>query len=121
MAENQFAEATIGYPMQGRHAESLRRLFNTPAFAVRLNSDTVGVEMVGALKNVASLGAGFCAGLGLGMNVKATVIRLSLQEIGRFCARFYGTEVHTLHEACGIGDLVLTLSAGRGQYTHQMR
>jgi len=114
MARNEFAEATIGH--NGSHGRELKELFTVPGqFAVRLHPDIVGVEMCGALKNVASLAAGYCEGLGYGMNVKVAVIRLSYDEIQQFCKRFFGTDESVLLQACGMGDLILTLLAGRGQ------
>merc|ERR1712166_145289 len=114
MARDEFAEATVGHA--GSHTQELTALFSLPGqFAVRVHPDIVGVEMCGALKNVASLAAGYCEGLGLGMNVKAAVIRLSFDEIRRFCDRFFGTSDSVFLEACGMGDLILTLLAGRGQ------
>ena len=41
------------------------------AFRVYTNSDAVGVELAGALKNILGIAAGICDGLGFGDNAKA--------------------------------------------------
>lgn len=112
----EFAEATIGcFPSNSRAFQLLPHVFSTPEFSVRVVPDVVGVELCGALKNCVTLSCGFLVGFGLGHNAKAAAIRAGHREIVRFGGEFFGVDETTFSEACGIGDLVLSCTVGRGQ------
>ena len=116
----EYAEATVGHrPADRAAALRVQRLFSaTPSFCVGLCEDRAGTELCGGLKNVVSLAAGFCEGLGLGANARAAVIRSGLVEMSRLPAALGFSSVREstiLREACGVGDLVLTCTAGRGR------
>ena len=88
-------------------AETIQRAFSTPALRFYTSQDVVGVEIGGALKNVIALGAGICAGLGLGSNSVAALVTRGLAEITRLAVVLGGKE-RTLSGLAGLGDLVLT-------------
>jgi glycerol-3-phosphate dehydrogenase (NAD(P)+) len=88
-------------------AETIQRAFSTPALRFYTSQDVVGVEIGGALKNVIALGAGVCAGLGLGSNSVAALVTRGLAEITRLAVVLGGKE-RTLSGLAGLGDLVLT-------------
>jgi glycerol-3-phosphate dehydrogenase (NAD(P)+) len=71
------------------------------------NTDVVGTELGGSVKNVMAIAAGMTAGLGLGSNSVAALITRGLAEITRL-ARREGAQVETLMGLAGLGDLVLT-------------
>lgn len=71
------------------------------------NTDVVGAELGGSVKNVIAIAAGMTAGLGLGSNSVAALITRGLAEITRL-ARREGALVETLMGLAGLGDLVLT-------------
>lgn len=118
IAQNKFAEATLGFDSTSRagHAAADRvcSIFCTPSFHLSRSPDRLGVELCAALKNVISLAAGFCDGIDAGANARAAVIRLGLREIRRFVV-MSGGSADTCDEACGVGDLILTCTAGRGR------
>jgi len=90
--------------------ESARRvqtLFQTGRFRVYTNTDVVGVELAGALKNVIALAAGATDGLGFGHNALAALITRGLAEITRLGLAL-GAERATFSGLAGLGDLVLT-------------
>lgn len=60
--------------------------------------------------------AGLVLSIGHGANVRATFIRAGLGELARFACQFLGAAVEGTfwREGCGVGDLVLTCTAGRG-------
>src|SRR5215203_2818883 len=71
------------------------------------NTDVVGTELGGSVKNVMAIAAGMTAGLGFGSNSVAAIITRGLAEITRL-ARREGAQVETLMGLAGLGDLVLT-------------
>ncbi|CAG0953365.1 glycerol-3-phosphate dehydrogenase (NAD(P)+) [Geobacteraceae bacterium] len=88
-------------------AALVQRLFTAPYFRVYTNSDVVGVEIGGALKNVIALAAGISDGLGLGHNTRAALITRGLAEMNRL-GRAMGADPATFAGLAGMGDLVLT-------------
>jgi glycerol-3-phosphate dehydrogenase (NAD(P)+) len=88
-------------------AERAQAIFQTSAFRVYTNSDVIGVELGGALKNVIALAAGTTAGLGFGHNTTAALITRGLAEITRL-GLAVGAEKATFYGLAGLGDLVLT-------------
>src|SRR5687768_2654412 len=71
------------------------------------NTDVIGTEIGGSVKNVMAIAAGMAAGLGFGSNSVAALITRGLAEITRL-ARREGAQVETLMGLAGLGDLVLT-------------
>lgn len=81
--------------------------FMTPTFRVYTNSDVVGVELGGALKNVVAIAAGIVDGLGYGANTKGALLSRGLAEIARLGSRL-GAVPETFAGLSGMGDLVTT-------------
>ena len=75
------------------------------------NTDVVGAEIGGSVKNVMAVAAGMVAGLGFGTNSVAALITRGLAEIARF-ALAQGARMETLMGLAGMGDLVLTCTGG---------
>ncbi|OBX08647.1 glycerol-3-phosphate dehydrogenase [Gallibacterium salpingitidis] len=76
-------------------------------FRVYLNSDMIGVQLGGAIKNVIAIGAGVSDGIGYGANARTALITRGLAEISRLGASL-GAEPQTFMGMAGLGDLVLT-------------
>jgi len=79
----------------------------TPAFRVYADTDVIGVQLGGALKNVMALAAGVIDGLDLGLNARAALITRGLAETIRLGAAM-GADPRTFYGLSGVGDLVLT-------------
>ena len=79
-------------------------------FRVYTNSDLVGAEIAGALKNIIALGAGLSDGLGYGDNAKAALLTRGLAEISRM-GRKLGARPLTFAGLAGLGDLVATCTS----------
>jgi glycerol-3-phosphate dehydrogenase (NAD(P)+) len=88
-------------------AAAVQAEFSGPALRLYTNSDVVGVEVGGAVKNVVAIAAGVCAGLGLGANTIAALVTRGLAEITRLAVAL-GGQRETLAGLAGLGDLVLT-------------
>jgi glycerol-3-phosphate dehydrogenase (NAD(P)+) len=89
----------------------VQREFSDPGFRVYTNSDIIGVELGGALKNIVAIAAGVCDGLELGHNTVAALITRGLAEITRL-ALACGARPGTMSGLAGLGDLVLTCTGG---------
>jgi len=88
-------------------AKHLQKVFSTPYFRAYTNSDVLGVELGGALKNVIAIAAGISDGLGFGYNTRAALITRGLAEMSRLALKM-GANALTLSGLAGLGDLILT-------------
>jgi len=87
--------------------EFIQQAFSTDNFRVFTNSDVIGVELGGALKNVIAIAAGIADGMGFGHNTRAAIITRGLAEMTRLGIAM-GAEPATFAGLSGLGDLVLT-------------
>ncbi|PTD96119.1 NAD(P)H-dependent glycerol-3-phosphate dehydrogenase [Pseudothauera lacus] len=78
-----------------------------PLLRVYANTDLVGAEIGGAIKNVMAIAAGVSDGLGFGLNARAALITRGLAEIARLAVAL-GGRPETLMGLAGMGDLILT-------------
>ena len=76
--------------------------------------DPVGAEIGGAVKNVLAIACGIIEGRGLGDNARAALITRGLAEMIRFGVA-KGAEADTFRGLSGLGDLVLTCTAGQSR------
>ncbi|MGX2951333.1 NAD(P)H-dependent glycerol-3-phosphate dehydrogenase [Ursidibacter sp. B-7004-1] len=84
-----------------------QRIHCAKAFRVYLNSDMIGVQLGGAIKNVIAIGAGISDGMGFGANARTALITRGLAEISRLGVSL-GANPTTFMGMAGLGDLVLT-------------
>jgi glycerol-3-phosphate dehydrogenase (NAD(P)+) len=90
-------------------ALALSRTLAHDAFRPYAETDLVGVELGGAIKNVLAIAAGIVAGKKLGASALAALIARSFAELRRF-AEALGARPETPMGLSGLGDLVLTCS-----------
>lgn len=93
-----------------RTAEKIQDAFFTPMFRVYVNTDLIGVEVAGSVKNIMALAAGVVDGIGYGDNAKAALITRGLAEISRLGLKL-GANPMTFAGLAGVGDLVVTCSS----------
>jgi glycerol-3-phosphate dehydrogenase (NAD(P)+) len=83
-------------------------------FRPYLSLDCTGVEIGGAVKNVLAIACGIVVGRGLGDNARAALITRGLAEMVRIGVA-QGAEAETFRGLSGLGDLVLTCTAGQSR------
>ncbi|MBJ8349791.1 NAD(P)H-dependent glycerol-3-phosphate dehydrogenase [Streptococcus zalophi] len=88
-------------------AQYAQTIFSNHYFRLYTNTDVIGVETAGALKNIIAVGAGALKGLGYGDNAKAAIITRGLAEITRLGVKM-GANPHTYSGLSGVGDLIVT-------------
>jgi len=88
-------------------AKSIQTVFNSASFRIYTNTDIIGVEVAGSIKNVIALACGMCDGLGLGTNAKAAILTRGLTEITRLGIALGGRR-ETFYGLAGLGDLATT-------------
>ncbi len=91
-------------------AKLVQDVFMSDYFRVYINTDIIGVEIGGALKNVIALAVGISNGLGFGDNTKAALINRGIHEIARLAEKM-GADKLTFLGLSGIGDLVVTCTS----------
>jgi len=109
IAEHQ-PTATVVASVSDEAAHLVARASASSYFRPYTNSDVVGVELCGAVKNVIALAVGIAQGTGYGQNTAATVITRGLVEITRLGLAL-GARAETFSGLAGMGDLVATCSS----------
>ena len=78
-----------------------------PYFRSFVNTDVIGTEFGGVLKNLIAVAVGIVDGVGYGENTKASIITRGLAEMTAFAVSF-GAKAETLAGLAGLGDLIAT-------------
>jgi glycerol-3-phosphate dehydrogenase (NAD(P)+) len=78
-----------------------------PYFRSYVNTDVIGTEFGGVLKNLIAVAIGIVDGVGYGENTKASIITRGLVEMTDFAVA-YGGRAETLAGLAGLGDLIAT-------------
>lgn len=91
-------------------AIKVQDIFMNNYFRVYTNSDIIGVELGGTLKNIIAFGAGICDGVGYGDNTKSALITRGLAEIKRLGISL-GAKEETFSGLSGVGDLIVTCTS----------
>ena len=91
-------------------ARYVQDVFTCGFMRVYTNSDVLGVELCGALKNIIALAAGISQGLGYGDNAKAAIITRGMVEMTRLGLAM-GADKDTFPGLAGIGDLIVTATS----------
>ena len=95
-------------------SKEIQAAFSVPWFRVYTNTDVVGVELAGAMKNVIAIAAGIIDGTGAGDNAKAALLTRGLTEISRLGIAM-GARPQTFSGLTGLGDLVTTCISPTGR------
>lgn len=93
-----------------KSAEYIQNTLQTERFRIYMNSDIVGCELGGSLKNPIALCCGIASGMGLGDNTKAAIMTRGLAEIRRLGSAL-GAKWQTFTGLSGVGDLIVTCTS----------
>ena len=92
-------------------AEFVQKALNVPnRFRLYTNSDVIGVELGGSLKNVIAIASGFAHAMDLGDNCMGSLLTRGMAEIVRLSVKL-GANPSTLYGLSGMGDLIATCSS----------
>ncbi|SDT95730.1 glycerol 3-phosphate dehydrogenase (NAD(P)+) [Polaribacter sp. Hel1_33_78] len=98
-------------------ASRLQSVFSSGLFRVYTNSDVIGCELGGALKNIIAIASGMGDGANAGDNTRAAIITRGLSELTRLGTAMGGKE-RTFAGLAGMGDLVATCSSAKSRNHH---
>jgi len=102
--------ATVVACSDAARAELLQRASTTSYLRPYTNTDVLGCELAGAVKNVIALACGIAEGMGFGDNTKASLITRGLAEMSRLGV-VLGADPLTFAGLAGLGDLVATCTS----------
>ncbi|RNE58509.1 NAD(P)H-dependent glycerol-3-phosphate dehydrogenase [Cryobacterium tepidiphilum] len=88
-------------------AQAVAKLATNGYFRSYVNTDVIGTEFGGVLKNLIAVAIGIVDGVGYGENTKASIITRGLVEMTDFAVA-YGAQPETLAGLAGLGDLIAT-------------
>lgn len=92
-------------------AKKVQELLNVPSlFRLYANTDLIGVELGGSLKNVIAIASGFASAMNLGDNLRGSLLTRGMAEMVRI-ATALGAKTQTLYGLSGMGDLIATASS----------
>jgi glycerol-3-phosphate dehydrogenase (NAD(P)+) len=95
-------------------ARAFAATLGTARFRPYVSSDPIGAEIGGAVKNVLAIACGIIEGRGLGDNARAALVTRGLAEMIRL-GLAKGADAETFRGLSGLGDLVLTCTAGQSR------
>ena len=98
-------------------ARKAQKLLASPSLCVYTNTDVIGVELGGSMKNIIALGAGIADGLGYGDNAKAALITRGLTEMTAL-GHSLGANPLTFSGLAGLGDLIATCASPLSRNHH---
>ena len=103
------AASVASYDMKA--AEFVQKHLSVPSkFRLYTNSDVIGVELGGSLKNVIAIASGFADAMKLGDNCRGSLLTRGMAEIVRISVAM-GANPSTLYGLSGMGDLIATCSS----------
>lgn len=96
---------------------ALQPLFHSGLFRVYTNTDLLGCELGGVLKNIIAIAVGMGDGLGAGDNTRAGLMTRGLAEITRLGVAM-GGRAETFAGLTGMGDLIATCTSALSRNRH---
>ncbi len=97
--------------------KQLQQLFHSGLFRVYTNTDLLGCELGGVLKNIVAIAVGMGDGLGAGDNTRSALITRGLAEITRLGVAI-GGKPETFAGLTGMGDMIATCTSPLSRNRH---
>lgn len=96
------------------YLNKVKNVLVTDSFKVNANTDVIGTEFCGIIKNVVAISQGICEGMDINNNAKFTVFTKSYIETKDIIEKLGGKR-DTVDDYCGFGDIVTasTLTVSR--------
>ncbi len=95
----------------------LQNLFKSGLFRVYTNTDVIGCELGGVLKNIIAIAVGMGDGQGAGDNTRAALITRGLAEVTRLGVAM-GGRAETFAGLAGMGDMIATCTSPQSRNRH---
>jgi glycerol-3-phosphate dehydrogenase (NAD(P)+) len=99
-------------------------LLETDNYRIQITADQLGVELAAAMKNAYAIAVGVATGMELvtgfpHQNLKAALFPAAIQEMARMTTALGGRS-ESISGLSGVGDLMVTVSAGRNRLLGEM-
>ena len=113
MVKNLYASTTIACHDKN-YLNKVKQVLVTDTFKVNANTDVIGTEFSGIIKNVVAISQGICEGMDINDNARFAVFTQSFKETKDIIEKLGGNR-ETVDDYCGFGDIVTasTLSVSR--------
>ncbi|MCB1677668.1 MAG: NAD(P)H-dependent glycerol-3-phosphate dehydrogenase [Halioglobus sp.] len=95
----------------------LQKVFNSGLFRCYTNTDVIGCELGGVLKNIIAIAVGMGDGQGAGDNTRSALITRGLAEITRLGVAM-GGRAETFAGLAGMGDMIATCISPQSRNRH---
>jgi glycerol-3-phosphate dehydrogenase (NAD(P)+) len=95
----------------------LQKVFQSGLFRVYTNTDVIGCELGGVLKNIIAIAVGMGDGQGAGDNTRAGLITRGLAEVTRLGVAM-GGRPETFAGLAGMGDMIATCTSPQSRNRH---
>lgn len=96
---------------------TLQKVFKSGLFRVYTNTDVIGCELGGVLKNIIAIAVGMGDGQGAGDNTRAALITRGLAEVTRLGVAM-GGQATTFSGLAGMGDMIATCTSPQSRNRH---
>ncbi len=97
--------------------KELQDVFKSGLFRVYTNTDVIGCELGGVLKNIIAIAVGMGDGQGAGDNTRAALITRGLAEVTRLGSAM-GGKPETFAGLAGMGDMIATCTSPQSRNRH---
>lgn len=97
--------------------QELQKVFKSGLFRVYTNTDVIGCELGGVLKNIIAIAVGMGDGQGAGDNTRSALITRGLAEVTRLGVAM-GGRPETFSGLAGIGDMIATCTSPQSRNRH---